>query len=404
MTTSSSRAIGVLFAIALAAGFAQFGAVASLNDVARHFGHVEATGSLRAVVGLSGSAIGIGLGVVRLASLAALPVTALADHRGRTRVVRIALLAGLLATSAAALSPNYWFFVACFALARPLLTAVSTVVQVLTVELSSTAQRIHRLVIMAAGAGVGSGLSAILHGLIRGPGSFRWLFAITLVPVVVITPLVRLIPESQRHGEEPARLGAVPREARGRLVSVALVAFAAGMVTGPANGFAFVYAEGILKLAPHVVAVIVVASAATGLAGLVASRALARTIGRRATVALGLFALAVTSTVAYSGGRVSFVLGYMTGVAAAGLFAPAASALSTEIFSRRVRSTAAGWVALAGILGATAGLALFGVIGDSAHVAAVTSLRLPALMTFLPLLPTLLLLVRVPESRGVDID
>ena len=32
------------------------------------------------------------------------------------------------------------------------------------------------------------------------------------------------------------------------------------------------------------------------------------------------------------------------------------------------------------------------------------SLRLPALVTFLPLLPTLVLLVRVPESRGVDID
>jgi MFS family permease len=404
VASSSRRAIGVLFAIALAAGFAQFGAVASLNDVARHFGHVEATGSLRAVVGLSGSAIGIGLAVVRLASLAALPVSALADHRGRTRVVRAALAGGLLVTSAAALSPNYWFFVACFALARPLLTAVSTVVQVLTVELSSTAQRIHRLVIMAAGAGMGSGLSAILHGLIRGPGSFRWLFAITLVPVVVITPLVGRIPEPRRHGDDLARLGVVPPDARGRLTSVALVAFAAGMVTGPANGFAFVYAEGILKLAPHVVAEIVVVSAATGVAGLVASRALAHVIGRRATVAIGLFALAVTSSVAYSGGRVSFVLGYMVGVAAAGLFAPAASALSTEIFSRRVRSTAAGWVTLAGILGATAGLALFGVVGDSVHVAAATSLRLPAMVTFLPLLPTLLLLVRVPETRGVDID
>lgn len=402
---SSRRAVLVLILVALVAGFAQFGAVASLNDVARHFGHATASGSLRAVVGLSGSAIGVGLAIVRLASLASMPLAALADRTSRTRVLGGALVTGLVVTSAAALSPNYWFFVACFAFARPLLTAVSTVVQVITVELSSTNQRIPRLVLMAAGAGVGSGLSAILHGLIRGPGSFRWLFALTLVPVVVVAPLVRTIREPRRHDSDThARLGSVPRDVRPRLAIVSLVAFATGMITGPANGFAFVYAEGVLKFAPHVVALVVVVSAASGLAGLIASRYLAHAIGRRATVALGMLALAASSTVAYSGGRVSFVVGYMVGVGAAGLFAPAASALSTEIFLRRVRSTAAGWVGVAGVLGATCGLALFGVVGDAVHAASAHPLRLPALVTFLPLLPTLLLLVRVPESRGIEID
>ncbi len=402
---SSRRAVTVLFGVALAAGFAQFGAVASLNDVAHHFGHAIATGSLRAVVGLSGSAIGVGLAVVRLASLASMPLAALADRTSRTTVLRRALVFGLLATSAAALSPNYWFFVLCFALARPLLTAVSTVVQVITVEISNASQRIFRLVVMAAGAGVGSGLSAILHGLIRGPGSFRWLFALTLVPVALVSPLVRTIVEPRPHESiAHARLGAVPRDVRARLAIVSLVAFAAGMITGPANGFAFVYAEGILKIAPHVVALIVVASAASGLVGLIASRYLAHALGRRVTVVLGMVALAATSTLAYSGGRVSFIAGYLVGVGAAGLFAPAASALSTEIFRRRVRSTAAGWVSVAGVLGATCGLALFGVVGDSVHGVRVDSLRVPALITFLPLLPTLVLLARVPESRGVEID
>ena len=43
------------------------------------------------------------------------------------------LLVGLLITACAALSPSYWFFVACFALARPLLASTATVVQVVTV-------------------------------------------------------------------------------------------------------------------------------------------------------------------------------------------------------------------------------------------------------------------------------
>ena len=402
---SGHRVALVLFLVALVAGFGQFGAVASLNDVAKYFGHVSANGSLKSAVGLSGSVLGLGLGVLRLASLAALPLASLADRWGRTRVLQRSLTIGLIATALAALSPGYWFFVLCFAFARPLLSAASTLVQVITVELSSTANRIHQLVIMAAGAGAGAGLSAILHGVIRGPNSFRWLFALTLIPVFVIVPFLRAVPEPAHHRDDGplARLGTVPADLRGRLAIVATMAFTVGMVTGPANGFAFVYGEGILKIAPHVVALVVASSALTGLAGLLLSRRLSRTLGRRWTVAIGAVATALTSTFAYSGGRFNFLAGYLVGVAAAGLLAPAASALSTEIFSRAFRATAAGWVVVAGVLGATAGLALFGGVGDLVHATGAATLRLPALLTFLPLLPTLVLLRRLPESRASEL-
>ena len=349
--------------------------------------------------------LGLGLGALRLASLGSLPMASLADRWGRTRVLQRTLFLGLVATAVAALSPSYWFFVLCFAFARPLLSAASTLVQVITVELSSTRGRINRLVIMAAGAGVGAGLSAVLHGVIRGPDSFRWLFALALVPVLFVVPLLRSIPEpSYRSDDAPfVHLGSVPAEVLGRLSIVAIVSFAVGMITGPANGFAFVYAEGILKISPQVVASVVAVSGLTGLAGLLLSRRLSRTLGRRWTVALGAASLAITSTFAYSGGRLNFIVGYLVGVTAAGLLAPAASALSTEIFSHRVRATAAGWVVVAGVLGATAGLGLFGWVGDVVHASNVTALRLPALVTFLPLMPTLVLLRRVPESREMEL-
>lgn len=399
---SLRRITVVLFLTALVAGFGQFGAVASLNDVARHFGRVSPSGSLKSVVGLSGSVLGLGLAALRLASLASLPLASIADRWGRTRVLRRSLVLGLFATALAALSPSYWFFVLCFAFARPLLSAALTLVQVITVELSSTQRRIHRLAIMAAGAGIGAGLSAVLHGLIRGPNSFRWLFALALVPVVLVTPLLRAVPEPvhQRNDEVFARLGAVPSHERGRLGVVAMVAFTVGMITGPANGFAFVYGEGLLKISPHLVATIVLVSAFTGLGGLFLSRHLSHSLGRRWTVAIGALALTSTSTLAYFGGRFDFVVGYMLGVAAAGLLAPAASALSTEIFAHRSRATAAGWVVVAGVLGATAGLGIFGWVGDTFHGSGAASLRVAALVTFLPLTPTLLLLRRVPESRA----
>jgi MFS family permease len=402
---SRSRVTLVLFLVALVAGFGQFGAVASLNDVAKHFGHVTSNGSLQSAIGLSGSVLGLGLATLRVASLAALPLASLADRWGRTRILQRTLTLGLVGTAVASLSPSYWFFVLCFAFARPLLSAASTLVQVITVELSSTNSRIHRLVIMAAGAGCGAGLSAVLHGIIRGPDSFRWLFALTLVPVFVVVPTLHLVPEPTHHSDDVplAHLGAVPRRLRGRLGIVATVAFSVGLVTGPANGFAFVYGEGILKISPHVVAAVVASSALTGLGGLLLSRRLSRTLGRRWTVAIGVVASALTSTYAYSGGRFNFTFGYLIGVGAAGLLAPAASALSTEIFPHTFRATTAGWVVLAGVLGAIAGLGLFGWVGDAVHAARVSSLRVPALVTFLPMLPTLVLLRRLPESKQMQL-
>jgi len=400
-----ARVAVALFLIALVAGFAQFGAVASLDDVARHFGHHTSRQSLQSVVGLSGSVLAIGLAVLRFASLGAMPLASLADRWGRTKVLRRTLTLGLAITACAALSPSYWIFVLCFALARPLLTTTSTLIQVITVELSSTKRRIHWLVVMSAGAGIGAGLAAIFHGTIRGTDSFRWLFALAVVPIIFLAPLLRGVPEPRfRSSDAPfARLGAVPRGVRSRVAIVGAIVFTIGVIAGPASGFTFVYGEGVLKISPAVVATVVALSAVTGLGGLLLSRYLARVVGRRWTVAAGVLATATTASLAYGGGKAAFVVGYMIGVASGGLLAPAIGALSTELFAHSFRATAAGWIVVCGVLGAMAGLLVFGLIGDSVHVTGAGSFRLPALLTFLPLLPSILLLWRLPESSTMEL-
>ncbi|HEY5121142.1 MAG TPA: hypothetical protein VII84_06170, partial [Acidimicrobiales bacterium] len=61
LTRWTDRVTIVLFLVALAAGFASFGSVTALGDVAKHFGHLSTNGSLKSHVGLSGSVLGLGL-------------------------------------------------------------------------------------------------------------------------------------------------------------------------------------------------------------------------------------------------------------------------------------------------------------------------------------------------------
>src|ERR1700728_774294 len=208
--------------VALASGFGQFGAVAALGDVAKTFGHVTHGESLAARVGLSGSTIGIGLAVIRAASLGGLPLAGLADRLGRRRTMLGCCAIGLLLTVAASLSPSYWWFVAIFALGRPLLSSTNALSQVSAGELTSSANRAKAVALVAAGYGVGAGLTAIIYSLGRNTIGFRGVFALAVVPLVLLPVLARSVPETDRlrragptgHGEPV--LGPSGRQVRRR--------------------------------------------------------------------------------------------------------------------------------------------------------------------------------------------
>jgi hypothetical protein len=76
--------VGVAIA-AFASGFGQFGVVAALGDVAKGFGQVTHGATFADQAGLSGTELGIGLAIIRLAALGGLPVVGIADRFGRRR-------------------------------------------------------------------------------------------------------------------------------------------------------------------------------------------------------------------------------------------------------------------------------------------------------------------------------
>ena len=398
-----SSSLRKLIVVGLFVGFGEYGAVAALADVAKHFGHVAATTSVASVVGLSGSVLGIGLAIFRLSSLAALPLTALADHWGRERTLRLVVLIGLTCTVIAAGSPNYWFFVGCFAVGRPFLSAALSLLQVIAVELSTARQRIRHLALVAAGSGAGAGLAAVLHGVVRGGANFRWLFLLALAPLLLTSRVIRGLPQRPVAASD-ARLGRVPRSHRRTLVLVATITGLVAAISGTANGFIFVYGESILHLTPSRLVVIVTLSGLTGLLGLWVSHFIAKRWGRRITIVAAIAGTAIAASLAYSGGVGRFVAGYLFGVAMGGLLTPALNAIGVELFPSSIRATAAGWVVVATVLGATAGLVLFGTLTGAAGVSAVVAFRHAALWTFLPVAPLSLVIFWLPESSTVELD
>jgi MFS family permease len=397
--------IGAVLA-SFASGFGQFGVVTALGNVARTFGHLVHGATLADQAGLSGTKLGVGLAIIRLASLGGLPLTALADRFGRHRMLVLTVGLGLCATILAAASPGYWWFVIIFALGRPLLSATNALSEVIAAEQTDSSGRAKALALVAAGYGVGAGLTAIIHSLASKSLGFRGLFLLAIVPLA-------LLPLINRWATEPDRFALAARTSthvvpafgtvgvafRRRLLLLSIVAFALSFITGPANSFIFLYAQNIDHLSGVTTAVMVVGAGATGLVGLLLGRAMADHFGRRVTCALGMTGLALFGVLSYTGPKYALVVGYVMGVMFGSIFAPAVGALVNELFPTSMRASASGWCLAAGVLGAVIGLVSFGAIADIGN-----RFALAATLTFIPAMFVAALFWALPETKGRELE
>jgi MFS family permease len=394
--------VGVVLA-ALAAGFGQFGAVAALGDVAKSFGHVAAHGATIAdQAGLSGTQLGIGLAIIRLASLGGMPLAGLADRFGRRRALIGGLGLGLTLTVAAAASPTYWAFVAIFACGRPLLSATNALTQVVVAEQTASAERAKAVAFAAGGYGVGAGLTAIVHSLAAGTLGFRGIFLLAAVPLALLPFLSRRLVEPDRFTIEAAGsdhptpvIGAIGSRFRRRLLLSLAISFALNVISGPANSFVFLYAQNVEHLSGGVTAAMVAGAGATGLGGLLLGRWLADRLGRRPTAALGTVGVSIAATLTYSGPKPALLAGYVLGVLCGSIFAPAVGSFVNELFPTSVRASVAGWWIASGVAGASVGLVVFGAVADVGN-----RFALAAAVTFLPVALCVGLFWLLPETRG----
>ena len=398
----NDRAVVAVALASFASGFGQFGIVAALGDVAKGFGQVAHGATLADQAGLSGTVLGVGLAIIRLASLGSLPVTGRADRFGRRTMLLVTVTAGLALTAVVVASPSYWWFVAIFACGRPLLSATTALAQVSAAEQTGSADRAKAVALITAGYAVGAGLIAIIHSLASSALGFRGVFALALAPLALLPLLRRWTVEPDRFAQAAASadhpipvLGAVAKPFRRRLLVTVALTFAVSVITGPANSFLFLYAQNVLHQSGVVTAGMVVGGGVSGLLGLLAGRWLADRFGRRPTGWLAVVAVALVASLAYSGSAAALIVGYVAGVFAGAVLAPALRALLNELFPTSVRASAAGWWLVAGGLGAVVGLVVFGAVATVNN-----RFGIAAVITFLPMSLPMGLSWLVPETRG----
>lgn len=390
-------------AISAASGFAQFTVTAVIGDVAAGFGTAGASTDVLREIGVTGTTLGVALALIRLAGLAALPATALADRLGRRRVLLTALVVGLALTAASGGAPTFWIWVALVTLARPWLSTVNAVAGVLAAEETASKDRTAAIALISAAYGLGAGAVAVLRTVLADD-AWRPAMLLSAAALLVVPLLARLVRESpifigvRASGPAMGRLGAVPPAQRRRLLLLAAITAGMGVATGPGFTYLFVYGERVVGASSGTMSLLVLGAGPTGLVGLLAGRWAADRLGRRPTIAVAMVATAGSVAVAYSGTFTALAVGYLVGITVSAAFGPAMGALVAESFPTSTRSTATGWLGGAGVLGAVAGLAAYGMLVDT-----MGGFGPAAMLLMVPVIALVPLLAGLAETRGNEL-
>jgi len=357
---------------------------------------------IQAGLKIAESHVGAMLSIIRLGYLLSLILTPFADVFGRRRLLLYTVMGYTVFTGLSAIAPGERTFVAFQIIARAFAGAEAAVAMVIVAEEVDAAYRGWAIGLLGGVSSVGYGLAAIVFAMVNViPFGWRGLYAIALLPLVLIIPLRRVLPESARfekeqlEGVQPLKVweplvqlySAYP----GRLLMLVSVAFLGSMGGNPA-GFLFPkFLQEAHHWSPANVSELVFFGGALGILGSIVAGRLSDRYGRRVMVVTCSFVSPLLTIWMYTAPGASIVPAWILQVffdIAAGTIL---NAYSAELFPTSYRSTAGSALTVAGTTGGAIGLLLESVLYNltGSHSTAVCYLTIfwiltPAIMWFLP--------------------
>jgi putative MFS transporter len=241
------------------------------------------------------------------------------------------------------------------------------------------------------------------------PFGWRGLFGLGFLPLLLVLPLYRLLPESNRYESttkvmaaggifDPFR--ALWSSYPERFVLVAAVMFLNAMGGTPGGLLQSKYLQEIHGWTPGNVSTLILTGGGIGVLGNIAAGHLSDQVGRRTVGTVALFAAPAMSVVFFNSSAVTMVAAWITSLFAQTAASTVLNAYSAELFPTSHRSTAESAIAVIATLGGSAGLVLesilYGIAGN--HWRAVSFLMLSCVAA------AVAVLFFFPETAGADLE
>jgi predicted MFS family arabinose efflux permease len=320
--------------------------------------------------GIGNSGQGIGAAVVRWGIIICLPLVALADRRGRRPLMISMAWAAPIISAAGALSPSFPFLVATQTIGRPLGLTLDILIAVVAVEEMPRNARAYATGLLAVLSGAGAGIAVASLPLADiSTTSWRYIYLVTLVWLLVAVALMKWLPESQRfeqHHEVNADVRAQARAAlRHNIGRICTVVFLTNLYIATASIFQNRYLKDDRGYSAALVALFTVATSAPASIGLIVGGRIADERGRRmlgaTMVPVGAFLLALSFN---TSGTTMWIVAIAGGLAF-GVSYPAMAVYRGELFPTTVRSMAGGLIMTSALIGGSIGLIGGGQVLDS---------------------------------------
>jgi putative MFS transporter len=348
--------------------------------------------------------------VITLGSLLAPLITSQADRRGRRKLLIVTIAIFSLLSGCTAFAWNAWSFVVLKFFTITFSSAEGAIALVILVEEMNAGVRGLAVGMLGAIAAGGFALGAIGFALINVvPFGWRGLFALGFIPLALIWPLWKLLPESNRYESTTKAMGpgsffdpfrALWSSYPERFLMVAAVLFLNAMGGTPAGLLQAMFLQEVKGWTPINVSTLIFLGGGIGILGNIVAGELSDLLGRRILgTAMLLLAPAMWALFYRSSGTV------MVAAWIVSLFAQTASstilnAFSAELFPTSHRTTAQSALAVAGTLGGSTGLmlesALYMVVGN--HWRAVT------ILTSGSIAAAIIVAIFFPETAGTELE
>jgi MFS family permease len=382
----TTRALTALAALALVDGYLGTVLTQTATFAAREFG-------------ASDRALGVALAVVRADVALAFVLVALADRRGRRRLLLGCTAAGCALTVVGALSPSLAWLAGSQVVSRGFVTAAVILLAVVAAEEVPAGARAYSFGILVLTAALGAGVCALLLTLADiGPGAWRALYVVPAAGLLVLIPIARQLPESRRFAAPHAI--ATLRGHGWRLWLLAGSRFLLNLFLVPAVQYQNQFLRAERGFSGARISLFLIGTNTPGGIGVVAGGRLADVRGRRIVAGVGLIG-GVGATVAMYATR-GWPM-WMAGVAAAVIGAavlPALGVYGPELFPTSLRGRANGLLYVSDRLGGASGLLTVGFLAGPLGALG----RPLALLALGPLVLSVIVLTLFPETAGVELE